>query len=106
MPASEVAEVASASASAAGRLRSLDLLRAVAVLLVLLHHLAPPPGERTRFVSLLSRVASRGWIGVDLFFVLSGFLVSGLLLREHRLHGSIRFGRFFLRRGFKIYPPF
>ena len=47
-----------------------------------------------------------GWAGVDLFFVLSGYLVSGLLFQEDRLHGSISIGRFYLRRGLKIWPPF
>jgi peptidoglycan/LPS O-acetylase OafA/YrhL len=43
---------------------------------------------------------------VGLFFVLSGFLVGGLLFKEHRETGTFRAGRFLLRRGFKIYPPF
>lgn len=47
-----------------------------------------------------------GWVGVDLFFVLSGFLVSGLLFRERLASGRIRLGRFFVRRGLKIYPSF
>ena len=47
-----------------------------------------------------------GWTGVDLFFVLSGFLVSGLLFREHKKYGSISYKNFFLRRGLKIYPSF
>ncbi len=47
-----------------------------------------------------------GWVGVDLFFVLSGFLVSGLLFREFEKNGALRVGHFLIRRGFKIYPPF
>jgi peptidoglycan/LPS O-acetylase OafA/YrhL len=47
-----------------------------------------------------------GWIGVDLFFVLSGFLVSGLLFQEYRQNRRVLIGRFLLRRAFKIYPPF
>jgi len=47
-----------------------------------------------------------GWIGVDLFFVISGFLVSGLLFREYQKHGSVRLGRFFMRRAIRIYVPF
>ncbi len=47
-----------------------------------------------------------GWIGVDLFFVLSGFLVSGLLFREHQKFGVISGKSFLIRRGFKIYPAF
>ncbi len=47
-----------------------------------------------------------GWVGVDLFFVLSGFLISGLLFREYQRYGQIRFFHFLVRRGFKIYPSF
>ena len=47
-----------------------------------------------------------GWIGVDLFFILSGFLVSGLLFSEYKKFGSVKPGQFILRRGFKIYPHF
>ncbi|GEP50391.1 acyltransferase [Flavobacterium noncentrifugens] len=45
-----------------------------------------------------------GWVGVDLFFVLSGFLVSGLLFKEYLRFGDIKPGKFLIRRGFKIYP--
>ena len=46
------------------------------------------------------------WMGVDLFFVLKGFLISGLMFSEYRKNGTIQFKRFFIRRGFKIYPAF
>ena len=80
----------------AGRVQQLDVLRGVAVLLVLVHH--SPGGE--------GALLKAGWTGVDLFFVLSGFLVSGLLFKEHLRSGRIRPGRFYLRRGLKIYPNF
>lgn len=54
-------------------------------------------------IPILSRI---GWIGVDLFFVLSGFLISRLLFTEASRTGGIRIGRFYLRRAFKIYPVF
>ena len=47
-----------------------------------------------------------GYVGVDMFFVLSGFLISGLLYREYQKRGAISFKRFFIRRGLKIYPAF
>ncbi len=47
-----------------------------------------------------------GWTGVDLFFVLSGFLVSGLLFREYARVGEVHAGRFLARRGLRIYPAF
>ncbi len=77
------------------RNQKLDILRAVAVLLVLGRHLEGP-----RSWQLI------GWIGVDLFFVLSGFLISGLLFAEYRASGGIGWKRFFIRRGFKIYPSY
>lgn len=77
------------------RLREIDFLRGLAILLVLFRH--------HPFIPLLEKI---GWIGVDLFFVLSGFLVSGLLFQEYRKFNSINPGRFLVRRGFKIYPLF
>lgn len=47
-----------------------------------------------------------GWIGVDLFFVLSGFLVSGLLFKEYKRYGNVDSVLFLIRRGFKIYPVY
>jgi peptidoglycan/LPS O-acetylase OafA/YrhL len=86
------------------RLAELDVLRTVAVLLVIGHHWAQFINRDT---SVLTRVMWRmGWAGVDLFFVLSGFLVSGLLFREYAKHGRVNILRFFVRRGFKIYPGF
>lgn len=84
--------------STTGRTRhwsSLDVLRAIALLLVLCRHHTG--------IAYLHQV---GWIGVDLFFVLSGFLVSGLVFDEVRRTGSFRAWRFLVRRGFKIYPSF
>jgi len=77
------------------RNQSLDVLRGVAILLVL--------GRHFPYYHLWTRA---GWIGVDLFFVLSGFLISGLLFREYRETGAISLKRFFIRRGFRIYPPY
>jgi peptidoglycan/LPS O-acetylase OafA/YrhL len=77
------------------RLRELDFLRGIAILLVLLRH-----QEMESFTKTM------GWIGVDLFFVLSGFLVSGLLFKEYQKFGDIQPKRFLIRRGFKIYPVY
>jgi peptidoglycan/LPS O-acetylase OafA/YrhL len=88
-----------------GRLLGLDLLRAAAVIFVLLSHMGPCPKEYGMLHHIHAGFIRGGWVGVDLFFVLSGFLISGLLFREHALRGRISFGRFFIRRGFKIYPP-
>lgn len=89
------------------RLRSLDVLRAVAILLVIGRHGPRTSDSSPQFVKEALDIWHRvGWTGVDLFFVLSGFLISGLLFAEHRQHGDVRLRRFFVRRGLKIYPPF
>lgn len=89
------------------RSKQIDILRAVAVFLVLGRHMAPCPASVNGFLHSLCEVWNRGgWIGVDLFFVLSGFLVSGLLFREHEKSGSISVKHFLIRRGLKIYPSF
>lgn len=77
------------------RVPGIDVLRGIAIALVLIRH--------TGLVPIASRV---GWIGVDLFFVLSGYLVSGLLFAEWRATGAMNVRRFLLRRGLKIWPQF
>jgi peptidoglycan/LPS O-acetylase OafA/YrhL len=74
---------------------NLDALRGIAVLLVL--------GRHFECFLLWTKI---GWAGVDLFFVLSGFLISGLLFREWKEHGKINIKLFYIRRGLKIYPAF
>jgi peptidoglycan/LPS O-acetylase OafA/YrhL len=89
------------------RSRPIDLLRAVAVFLVLGRHMHPCPMEFSPILHSITTIWARGgWIGVDLFFVLSGFLVSGLLFREYEKYGCISGTHFLIRRGFKIYPGF
>ncbi|MFT5284546.1 MAG: peptidoglycan/LPS O-acetylase OafA/YrhL [Planctomycetota bacterium] len=89
------------------RLLALDVLRFVAVFLVLVHHALPGWLRAVPVPHELSKAIARGgWLGVDLFFVLSGYLIAGLLFREYKLNQNIRFGRFLVRRGLKIYPAF
>src|SRR5687768_12956005 len=84
----------------------LDVLRGAAVLLVLGRHLWPIEDGPEWFRQLTALWYRGGWVGVDLFFVLSGFLVSGLVFREYQRGGSFSAGRFLARRAFKIYPAF
>lgn len=85
----------------------LDILRAVAVLMVLGNHTSICPPEVSLFLNRITTVWDRGgWTGVDLFFVLSGFLISGLLLNEYQQRGDIDIKQFLIRRGLKIYPAF
>jgi peptidoglycan/LPS O-acetylase OafA/YrhL len=94
-----------ATARSASRFFALDILRGLACMLVLVSHMpvdyqaiSPMIGQSISFVCRF------GWLGVDLFFVLSGLLISGLLFKEIQLTGKIDFKRFWLRRGFKIWP--
>jgi len=77
------------------RNQSLDVLRAIAVLSVIGHH--------SDYYPLWTKA---GWVGVDLFLVLSGFLISGLLFQEYKDTGKIRVRRFLVRRGLKIWPSY
>lgn len=86
------------------RLLGLDLLRFMAVTMVIFAHLSLS-GNSLSF-HLLNPVHTAGWAGVTVFFVLSGFLISGLLFQEYQKTGDARVGRFLIRRGWKIYPAF
>lgn len=78
---------------------NLDALRAIAIFLVL--------GAHSGYRGLWEKPWARaGWAGVDLFFVLSGFLVSGLLFIAYKERGRIDCSHFYIRRGFKIWPAF
>ncbi len=77
------------------RIKSIDFLRGIAVLLVIFRHIYLEP-----------ILVTIGWAGVDLFFVLSGFLVSNLLFQEYKQTQTVKPIRFLIRRGFKIYPLF
>ena len=93
--------------SSAKRLTQLDFLRAIAIFLVIGNHSAICPPETSYFLNRITGVWYRGgWAGVDLFFVLSGFLIAGLLFSEYKKSGTIDLKRFLIRRGFKIYPAF
>ncbi|WP_443939082.1 acyltransferase family protein [Pedobacter sp. MW01-1-1] len=82
----------------------LDFLRFLAIFLVLLHHL--PLLSNSVFGRSIAFLNIGGWIGVDLFFVLSGYLVTSLIITEEQKTGSFDAKRFLIRRGFKIYPVY
>ncbi|MFY9854184.1 MAG: acyltransferase [Terracidiphilus sp.] len=89
----------------ASQIPFLDGLRSAAVLLVISAHLSAKfaAAYGPNLYSRLPFVAN-GWIGVDLFFVLSGFFIGGQLWKERRDSGSVAVGRFILRRGLRIWP--
>lgn len=89
----------------ASQIPFLDGLRSIAVLLVISQHLSGKfaAAHGPNLYSSLPFVAN-GWMGVDLFFVLSGFFIGSQLWKEHRERSSIAVGRFVIRRGLRIWP--
>ncbi|CAB4983636.1 MAG: acyltransferase family protein [Actinobacteria bacterium] len=95
-----------------GQVPGLDGVRGIAVLSVVIYHFvyksgaggAPALIPNTPFaISLRSGIVG-GWLGVDIFFVLSGFLITAILLDEQGLKGKIRFGAFYMRRALRLLP--
>jgi peptidoglycan/LPS O-acetylase OafA/YrhL len=76
------------------RIPQLDAIRGLAVLLVLMHNT-----DKTGYTGVVGR---NGWMGVDLFFVLSGFLITGILLSTKDNDGYFR--NFYVRRCLRIWP--
>jgi peptidoglycan/LPS O-acetylase OafA/YrhL len=87
-----------------GRILELDGLRAFAVAAVILYHLiffarsVPYPGWLSEIVLTL------GINGVNIFFVISGFIITMLLLQEQATHGKVNLAHFYIRRVFRIFP--
>jgi len=79
------------SATKTGHRPDIEGLRAVAVLLVVLGHAGVP-------------LVAGGYVGVDVFFVISGFLITSLLLREKAATGRIAIGAFYARRALRLLP--
>jgi peptidoglycan/LPS O-acetylase OafA/YrhL len=79
----------------------LDGLRFFAFFLVFIHH-----AELFYTIPQLRFLHDFGWVGVDLFFALSAFLFTKLLLVERQVSGAISFSKFYLRRLFRIWPVY
>ena len=77
---------------------SLDGIRAAAILAVIWHHTTTPIGWLP--------MTARGFLGVDFFFALSGFLIVMLLLRERDRNGDISLKNFYMRRTLRIFPVY
>jgi peptidoglycan/LPS O-acetylase OafA/YrhL len=80
----------------------LDVVRGVAILLAIGWHLNA--STYTVFDWLLYPGARIGWAGVDLFFVLSGFLVGRMLLKERARFGRVKLSVFYARRIMRLWP--
>lgn len=81
---------------------NIDGLRFVAFLLVFFHHFLIP--DFTINNAFITKISSRGWSGVELFFVLSAFLLTSLLIKEFKTKNEISVGKYFLRRILRIWP--
>jgi peptidoglycan/LPS O-acetylase OafA/YrhL len=93
--------MASATEKQVGHIPTLDGWRAVAVVWVMIYH------SRGHLSSTpFMRLADCGYIGVNIFFGLSGLLICWRLIREREKAGSIDVYDFYLRRGFRILPPY
>jgi peptidoglycan/LPS O-acetylase OafA/YrhL len=78
---------------------ALDGLRGIAILTVMAYHLE-------KLVPELHQLTQGGFLGVDIFFVLSGFLITSILLKEHGKTGKIHLKNFYLRRLFRLIPAY
>jgi peptidoglycan/LPS O-acetylase OafA/YrhL len=78
---------------APGRISSIDIFRGAAILSVVIYHFN-------------AQTFSFGNLGVDLFFVISGLLIGGILIKQLTHDQPINFAKFFLQRGFKIWPSY
>ena len=85
-----------------GHLPALDGVRGVAILLVIAHQLSPLDHPTSFVGKIVSRGFGAGWMGVQLFFVLSGFLITGILLDTQSAPNQLR--SFFARRVLRIFP--
>lgn len=83
-------------------INSLDGFRGAAFLLVFVRHYSLSSHTHSRAMHLIGAIGEAGWVGVDLFFTLSGFLITGILLdtRDHPHY----FRNFYARRSLRIFP--
>jgi peptidoglycan/LPS O-acetylase OafA/YrhL len=90
----------------ASQVPALDALRAAAILMVVAGHFADVGKPQfPRYAQLFDGpLFLFGWTGVDLFFVLSGFLIGRQLWKEQQRTGTVKVRRFILRRGLRIWP--
>src|SRR5258708_1522262 len=85
--------------ASSARIPTLDGWRGVAILLVLIDHAS----RYSRFNDKMW--ASLGFFGVDIFFVLSGYIITARLMEERAKSSEINLSSFYLRRAFRILPP-
>ncbi|MEW6319920.1 MAG: acyltransferase [Acidobacteriota bacterium] len=99
--ATSITQPAAPIADARAHIPSLDGLRGIAILFVMVHHYTIIEPASALDAAVV-RYLTVGWAGVDLFFVLSGFLITGLLYDDRGAPGYFR--RFYARRTLRIFP--
>lgn len=105
-PTAQNSDVELAKAAPAPRVVELDILRGVAILLVVFFH-SPSEHGASGVLRPLDLLMHRiGWSGVDLFFVLSGYLIGGLLFSELKRNHRLDAARFLVRRMLRIWPAY
>ena len=93
----------SQAAASRERVPALDGMRAIAVLLVIWHHFMR--GFYSSEEAYAGSISRLGAFGVDIFFAISGFIITRLLVEEFFRSGRIHLGAFYVRRAFRILPP-
>lgn len=93
-------------AQQAAHFAPIDGLRARSLLWVIVFHVTNEFGRKLPREDQLLQILRRGFLGVDVFFVISGFLIGYLVLREQRDRGSVDAGRFFYRRALRMLPAY
>jgi len=92
----------------------LDGLRALSIVMIIVFHTCSIYCTLNPELKLMEMIEGSGWAiwvwnsdkSVDVFFVISGFLITGILLKEIRNHGRIRLGLFYLRRFLRLSPAY
>lgn len=105
-PSNHAKDRAASVSADSGRIRTLDGVRGIAIGLVLLGHIAQNCAGIPDPVRVWTMAFANSSAGVRLFFVLSGYLITGLLLREHARTGTISLRQFYWRRVLRIFPAF
>jgi peptidoglycan/LPS O-acetylase OafA/YrhL len=92
------------ASTSARHVRALDGIRGVAIILVAGYHFAKAISDESRIVRPLLGALYNCWVGVDLFFVLSGYLITSGLVAPTARSGGERLKRFYVRRVLRIFP--